>query len=117
MATENVAQDAANDEIVGRTLLGGLVVSIAVMVLGLILAGVSGRSASHVLPLDQVATQLGRGNAAAVLDLGILLLFATPVVGVLVALAGFVRTREFSFALIAGLVIVILVIGFVVALQ
>lgn len=117
MATPHLLQDQITDQMVGRTLLGGLLLSIAVMVLGLILAAVSGHSASHVLPLDQIPRQLGRGNGAAVLDLGILVLFATPPVGVLVAMSGFLRHHEYSFVLVTALVIVILIIGFLVALH
>ncbi len=106
------------DAHVGWTLLGGLALSIAIMALGLILVAFDGATGTgHVLPLDQLLPQLDRGKPSAVLDLGILLLFATPLVGVMVALAEFVRRRDVPFVLITGLLLVALAGGFVVALR
>lgn len=111
-------EEETADTQVGYTLLFGLWASIAVMLLGLILAAAKGGSAStRVLPLDQVLPQLVKGDPAAVLDLGILLLFATPLIGVLVALVQFVRHRDQPFVLITALLVVILAIGFAVALR
>ena len=71
----------------GYTLLGGLLVSITVMLAGLAYGALRGTTASgHVLPLDTVLPHLRNGDPSALLDLGILLLFATPFVAVLVAL-------------------------------
>lgn len=99
------------------TMLGGLLLAVAVMIIGLIAAAVSGAHASTVLPLDRILAALGRGQANAILDLGILLLFATPLIGVLVALAGFLRERDGTFTLITVVLLIFLLIGFAVALR
>ncbi|MGH2442231.1 MAG: DUF1634 domain-containing protein [Chloroflexota bacterium] len=102
---------------VGYTLLGGLLISIAVMIAGLGLTAAQGHSAVHVLPLDRVLTRLFRGDGPALLDTGILLLFAAPLAAVIVAIGGFVLERDVVSALTTTLLMVLLIIGFVVALH
>lgn len=102
---------------VGYALLAGLLLSVSVMVLGLVLTVARGGDTSTVLPLERVMPALGRGEAPAVLDLGILLLFATPLIGVFVACAEFLRQRDRTFAATTGLLLVMLVIAFGVALH
>lgn len=110
--------DRRTYRVVGYTLLGGLWISIAVMCLGLAVAAIQGRNeATQVLPLDQELAKLTAGSPAAVLDLGILLLFATPFAGVLVALFEFIRQRDRPFIAITAALIAILAIGFGVALH
>jgi uncharacterized membrane protein len=115
--SSELTRDRPTYTAVGWVLLGGLLLSIAVMVLGLILAAARGGSATTVFPLDQVLSQLSRGEAAAVLDLGILLLFATPLVGVLAALIRFAIEQDRQFMAISLLLLCILAIGFAVALR
>jgi uncharacterized membrane protein len=103
---------------VGYTLLSGLWISIVVMAAGLGLAALRGiHQSSHVLPLQRLPAGLGAGKPAAILDLGILLLFATPFVGVLVALTEFLRLRDFPFLWVTVALIIILLAGFAVALR
>lgn len=103
---------------IGWTLLGGLVLSIGVMIVGIVsVAAEGGHAASQVLPIDKVAGSVVQGKPSAILDLGILLLFATPLAGVLVALVEFVRQGDRPFVLITGLLLLILVIGFAAALH
>jgi len=103
---------------VGWTLQGGLVLSVGVMTLGLILEAVRRTTASsHVLPIDQILPNLGKVRPSAILDLGILLLFATPVAGVVVALAEFTRERDMSFMLTTALLLIVLAGGFALALR
>lgn len=103
---------------VGYTLLGGLWISIGVMVLGLAIAAARGQSeATRVLPLDQELRRLATGSPAAVVDLGILLLFATPFAGVIVALFEFARLRDRPFIGITVGLLLILAVGFGVALR
>lgn len=106
------------DSHVGTTLLYGLLLSITVMLAGLLYSLARGTSVSgHVLPLDRMPDQLASGNPSAVLDLGILLLFATPLAAVVVALLDFLRTRDRPFAAIAVLLLALLVVGVLVALR
>jgi len=88
------------------------------MVLGLVAAAIrNGSGVSTVLPLDRELPQVGKGDPAAILDLGILLLFATPLAGVVTALVGFARERDYAFTLVSAVLLVLLVISFAVALR
>jgi uncharacterized membrane protein len=103
---------------VGSTLLYGLLVSVTVMVAGLVFDGIKGQAVSgHVLTLDRVIPHLVSGDPSAVLDTGILLLFATPLAAVIVALVEFLRVGDRAFAGITLAVGVLLCAGFVVALH
>ncbi|HEX6509747.1 MAG TPA: DUF1634 domain-containing protein [Chloroflexota bacterium] len=103
---------------IAATLFGGLLVSMAVMVIGLILVAPEGKNAATtVLPLDRVLPDLVHGSRPAVLDAGILLLFATPLLGVLVALTEFARQRDRTFTAISCALVLVLAAGFAVALH
>lgn len=105
------------DRWVGIVLVGGLLFSIAVMILGLILSAIQGTGVTHVLPLDRVLPQLAKGRPAAVLDTGILLMFAAPLAGVVTALIGFIDRRDARFTGVTAALLVLLVIGFAIALR
>lgn len=103
---------------ISQTLFFGLLTSIAIMLVGLILVAPEGtNAATHVVALDRVLPDLVSGSRSAVLDTGILVLFATPLLGVLVAFAQFVRQRDKTFSLITGLLLLVLGAGFLVALH
>lgn len=102
---------------VGFTLLGGLLLSIAVMIVGLILSAIRGGNTKRVLPLDQVLPRLAAGHAPAVLDMGILILFATPLAGVVVALFWLLRARDYLFASTTGLLLIMVAVAVAVALH
>ncbi len=103
---------------IGRTLFFGLIASVAVMGVGSVLVALTGQPIStHVIPLGKVASELFHGSKPALLDSGILLLFATPVAGVIVAFAHFVRIRDVAFSAISGALLLVLLAGFLVALH
>jgi len=115
---ESLAESKAFDARIARTLFVGLVVSIAIMVLGLVLAALRGHNAvQHVLPLADVPLHLAHGDPASVLDLGILLLFATPLAGVVIAAAQFARERDRQFLAISLVLLCVLCVGFIVGLR
>ena len=95
--------------------MGGLLLSMGIMVLGTILT--RGQGTPRVLRIGEVLPGLFRGSKGALLDLGILLLFATPVAGVVVTLMEFLRKREKGFSLIALILLVLLAMGFGIALR
>jgi uncharacterized membrane protein len=118
MAQPRPDEDGISDGRVGYTLLGGLWLSVLVMIAGLVLAASEGiHQADRVTPLQHVFGDLGAGRPGAVLSLGILLLFATPFAGVLVAMFEFIRRRDGPFVWITATLLVILLIGFAVALR
>jgi uncharacterized membrane protein len=111
-------EDAPIYRHVGYTLLYGLLVSIAVMLAGMAYGALRGKAASgHVLALDAVLPHLRDGDPSALLDLGILLLFATPLAAVLVALFEFVRIGDRTLGLITFVLVILLGVGFFVALH
>jgi len=111
-------QDRHVDDLIGWTLMAGLLLSIGVMALGLLdIAIRNSKNASQVLALDEILPHLFRGDAPAVLDLGILLLFATPLFAVLMAWVSFIRQRDATFVVISTLLLVLLAAGFFVALH
>jgi uncharacterized membrane protein len=105
------------DRIVGRILQAGLLLSMSVMAAGLLLTASRGGTTLTVLPLDGIVAHLIKGESAAVLDAGILLLFATPLFGVLAALVSFSLRRDRQFVTVAAVLIGLLIAGFVVALH
>lgn len=110
--------DTAASVAISRTLFFGLLVSMAIMVVGVVLVIADGGSAAtRVVGLDRILPELGRGSRPALLDAGILTLFATPLLGVGVALVQFVRQGEVAFTLIASLLLLVLGAGFLVALH
>ncbi|HZU11680.1 MAG TPA: DUF1634 domain-containing protein [Chloroflexota bacterium] len=109
--------ETATDGAIGQTLRGGLYLSIAVMLIGALGAAASSHQGSSVVPLARIFRSLFGGNPAALLDLGILLLFATPLAGVVVALVRFLREKDRPFVLLTAALLVILAAGFAVALR
>jgi uncharacterized membrane protein len=107
----------ATDRVVGGSLLTGLTVSVAVMLLGLVFVGVRGGHASHVIALANIVGDLRRGDAPAMLDAGILLLFATPILGIIVAGLRFVAERDRAFIAITILLLCLLALGILLALR
>jgi uncharacterized membrane protein len=117
--TDAVAQaDKPTSIGISRTLFFGLLASIAIMILGLILVALQGKNvATHVVTLNRVLPDFMGGSGSALLDTGILVLFATPLLGVLVAFVQFVRQRDTAFSLITALLLLVLGAGFLVALH
>jgi uncharacterized membrane protein len=114
----NPQTDVEASVAISRTLFTGLLVSIAIMILGLVLViPEGGNVATHVVSLDRVVPDLVHGSRSAVLDSGILVLFATPLLGVVVAFVQFVRQRDMAFSLITALLLIVLTAGFLVALH
>jgi uncharacterized membrane protein len=110
--------DAATAIGISRTLFSGLLASIAIMILGLVLVLPEGKNAAtHVVSLDRVLSDLIHGSRPAVLDFGILVLFATPLLGVVVAFVQFVRHGDKAFSLVTVLLLMVLTAGFLVALH
>ena len=110
--------DTAASVGISRTLFFGLLLSIGIMVVGVVLATAQGgTAATSVVGLDRILSELARGSRSALLDAGILVLFATPLVGVGVALVEFIRQGDRAFSLIAGLLLLVLSAGFLVALH
>lgn len=100
----------------GLTLTTGMYISFAAMGLGLawwLLKGAPGGSASaaKTVPLDRIFPELLAGNPLALLNLGLVILLATPGVTLFTEIATFIIERNWRYAGIAGLVGLILLVS------
>jgi uncharacterized membrane protein len=92
------------------SLLGGLLISAALLVLGATLVLMAHQSRSETRPL-QVAVLFSRavsGDGVAILDVGILILMLTPVLRVIVLAVGWLIDRQWRFAIVALIVFALL---------
>jgi uncharacterized membrane protein len=102
---------------IGIVLQGGVVVSAAIIVAGVLLALLKSDPASsqlHSFPqsVDQIWASLLELQPQAIITLGILLLIATPVLRVAISILAFWLERDMKFVLITCTVLLILIIGF-----
>ncbi|GAC1326299.1 MAG: hypothetical protein NVSMB22_17090 [Chloroflexota bacterium] len=103
---------------VGRALQAGLGIALASMLLGVLLALVTGTSRRrYVLPVDRIVQHALNADVGTFIDVGILILLVTPLLGVVVALLEFLRRREWAFARIPALLVVIIAIAGVIAMH
>jgi uncharacterized membrane protein len=113
--------DGALSASVRRTLLIGIVVAAALLVLGLALDLVGGTAnilAPAVrVPVSSLGTGLVDGNGRSFILLGILVLVITPIVRVLVSFVHFASIRDRPFAFITAFVLAILTIGVLIGLS
>jgi uncharacterized membrane protein len=100
------------DRWVRVVLVWGMVLSVSVMLLGLLMYALSPTGNVEVdLSLSEIASGIARGEPIAVIDLGIVLLIATPLTRVLTALTVFLVDREWRFVLISLLVLSVITLA------
>jgi uncharacterized membrane protein len=114
--------------LVARALFWSGLLSIAVVILGLVLYAAHGGFHAHVLDLHRERdahpptvfvslTEVVRGLTArpldplAVIALGLILLLATPVLGVALAIPGFFAAGDRRYAIIATIILTMLALG------
>jgi len=118
--------------LVARVLLWGGLLSVGLMLLGLVLHAGQGGFHGHALDLGRTAQAEGHAHPSevfvslaevfgglgarpvdplAVIALGVVLLLLTPVLGVALAIPGFVAARDLRYAAIATIVLTMLVMG------
>lgn len=122
MPTRHAFDDARMEALMGRLLQGGVLLASAVVLLGGILflhaapgaradyrhfAGEPGRL-RHPLELLHGVTH---GEPAAIIQLGVLLLIATPVARVLLAAVAFALERDRLYLAISLIVLAVLLLG------
>lgn len=106
----------------GLTLKWGMYTSFGSMVVGLVwwlAAGAPGgqTSAAKVIPLDRVLPELLALNPLALLNLGVILLLATPGVTLLAEIITFAAARNWRYAGIAALIGAILLLSLALSLK
>ncbi len=105
----------------GFTLTAGMYASFGAMVGGLVwwlLAGAPGgtASASATIPLDKIVSELLALNPLALLNLGVLLLLATPGITLLAEIVTYAAARNWRYAGVAVLVGAILLVSLALSL-
>ncbi|HEY4036545.1 MAG TPA: TSUP family transporter [Ktedonobacteraceae bacterium] len=106
-------------DFIGWILQGGVLLSTAVIVLGLFLAVVSpgGFSLQRAFLFPQTLSQIGAGLLAwqpqAVIMLGLLLLIATPVIRVAASMVAFAFERDRKYVIITLIVLAILLLSLI----
>jgi uncharacterized membrane protein len=105
--------------IISRVLRGGVLLSAAIILLGVLLFYVRALSSTggfvdrpYPSSLAAVGAGLMRGDPLAVVALGLLALLATPVVRVAVSIVAFALEHDRRYIVITSLVLVILLISF-----
>lgn len=94
------------------TLLAGVATSVAVMLVGLVLAVAAGDGLPHgAVPAARLPGALAGGDAAAWLTLGLLVLVATPFVRVLGSLVAFAREGDRRYVLVTAAVFAVMCVG------
>ena len=120
--TTNPHEDYALEQRLGILLRGGVILSAAVTLIGGIMylaVHGSAPAAFHVFAgepagLRTVGGVIGgvaRGDSASIIQLGVLLLIATPVARVFISVIGFARERDWMYVACSMLVLALLVYG------
>ncbi|MBM4237568.1 MAG: DUF1634 domain-containing protein [Euryarchaeota archaeon] len=93
-------------------LLAGMVLSVSTMAIGLLMYALNPHGWAEVsLSLEEIAEGLTEGNPIAVIDLGIILLIATPLVRTMTALGAFAASREMKFVAVSLIVLFVIVLA------
>lgn len=99
-------EHSRTDHWVQLVLRWGMILSMSVLVAGLVLFVLSpGDVSESDLGLGDIADGLMRGDPIAVIDLGILMLIATPLTRVLATLVIFIADRQPRFVMLSLLVL------------
>lgn len=121
-AGAGVPQDARVRQaelIIAYVLRGGVLLSAGVIVLGVLLyatgGGAGGAIGSRPTPstFGAVLAGVARGDGRAVIELGLLILLATPVLRVAVSTVTFALERDWRYVAITAAVLTVLILSFV----
>ncbi len=104
------------DRIAGVVLLVGAALSFAIMLAGFVLQGSAPLPGSFLAqPPDAVLAGVRRLQPLAIVNLGILVLIATPVARVIIAIAGFALQRRWRFVGVSSFVFLVLMVSILIA--
>lgn len=91
-------------------LITGTILSFGTLVVGLIMYAISPTDGT-TLPLDKILDGIVRGNPIAIIDLGIILLIATPLVRIIAAGISFGLDKDYRFVGIAIFVLAMIILA------
>src|SRR5881409_3940611 len=102
------------NRLIYHILRGGVIVSVAFLLFGFILTGVTGHPLpDKSIPPRLLGAELIRFTPAGYLNLGVLVLIFTPVARVLLSLLSFLEERDRAYVLMTGIVLTNLLISVV----
>lgn len=102
------ASDHGTEQAVGLVLVVGVYGSVGLMVLGALLAALQPPPTEALHGPGTILTGVLQGRGLALVQLGIALLIATPVLRVVASVVSFARRREWAFVLITLTVLTLL---------
>ena len=91
-------------------LVSGMVLSFSIMILGLVMYAMNPTEGT-TLPLDQIFDGIVQGNPIAVIDLGIVILIATPLIRIIAAGITFGLEKDYRFVGIAAFVLAMIILA------
>lgn len=94
----------------------GLIIALTIMLIGIIAFALNPQDDDAALQWKDLSSGLAEMNPVAVLDLGIVVLMLVPIDGIIAIAILSSRDKDRKFVFISALVLVILAIGFVLAL-
>ena len=107
-----VAEVEDRNRLIYHVLRGGVIVSVAVLIFGFILAGVTSQPIpDRTIPPRALAVELFRFTAAGYLSLGVLVLIFTPVVRVFLSLLSFIGERDRAYVVMTATVFTNLIVS------
>ena len=103
---------------ISRVLTAGLLVSVALLVIGVVLTVVRpDLAAVHEASVGRIPAEIAALRPGGFFDLGLLVLLATPALRVAALLAGFVQRRMWLFSLFSLIVLGVLALSAYVGLR
>jgi uncharacterized membrane protein len=95
-------------------LLTGMVLSLSMMAIGLLWNMISPSSTNVTMGPWQAVQAMLNGDPIGLIDLGIMLLIATPLIRILVALATFIKGKEWKFVAVSLIVLLVITMAILV---
>jgi uncharacterized membrane protein len=96
-------------------LVTGMILSFSIMIIGLVMYAITPTEGT-ALPLDKIAEGVMHGSPIAIIDLGIVILIATPFVRVMAAGMTFGLERDYRFVGISIFVLAMIILAVLVKL-
>jgi len=116
LMNDTTGADSILYRVMARLLSVGVTLSIALMALGfLLLAARHELGRATWLPLARVVPRTLAGAPAGILDLGVLVLFATPALRVVAAIGLFAAERQRRYVVISTVVLLLLALSVAVS--
>ncbi len=94
-------------------MLVALSFAVALMLSGVALSLLRGESPRHTIAIQSLPEGLSRGDPAAYLSLGLVMLIATPALRVLGSLVVFALQRDLRYVLVTAVILGLMAVGFI----